>query len=232
MSIWLNLGIDECNYLDLAKFIIGDCEFEVTCVQNQFGKAGESVLRSLGLLKPRFFCFTTEEEKDIISGQWKEEKNYVEEMQYGFYFPNCKIIELERIVPEIFDNTITTKIEKYFFDGTKINLYKRCLYVAVFVILHEYGHYLTYRRMGFDKEKFVKYTVEAQRPRVELQERLMAKGSMTEVESYELKKVYRECIDEKEADDYALEHLEETMQRVIEYLQLLQKERVSENELL
>lgn len=41
---------------------------------------------------------------------------------------------------------------------------------------------------------------------------------MTEKEQHEIKEIYRECIDEKEADNYALGQLEETIQRVINYL--------------
>ena len=219
MSGWINLGIDECNYLDLAKFIIGDCEFEVRSIENPFGKYGEQIMREKGLLNPRFVCFTNKEQEDILNGKWEEDKNYSEDMPYGFYFPNCTIIMLEREVPGIFDETITSKIEKYFCDGKKIDLYKRCLYVAVFVVLHEYGHYLTYKRMKFNKVKYVKYTLDAQRPCIEMKERLKARGNITEEDNRQLKNIYRECIDEKEADEYALENLEETMQKVVSYLQ-------------
>lgn len=218
---WINLGIEKCNYLDLAKFIIGDCEFEVRSIPNLYGLAGEIAMLGTGLLKPRFFCFTNEEKEDVLSGQWREDKIYTEELSYGFYFPNCTIDMLEKKVPEIFDETIISKIEKYFYDGAKLDFYKRWLYVAVFVVLHEYGHYLTYKRMEFDKVKYVKYTIDAQRPRIEMEERLKAKGNITEREYHELKKIYRECIDEKEADDYTLEHLEETMQRVVRHLKSL-----------
>ena len=225
MSSWINLGIDECNYLDLAKFIIGDCEFKVRSIPNSWGELGEVVMQKKGLLVPRFLCFTIKELEDILSGHWKKDKNYEEELPYGFYFPDCTIIMLEKKVPEIFDDTITNQINKYFCEDAKIDLYKRCLYVAVFVVLHEYGHYLAYKRMGFDKEKYVKYTVDAQRPCDEARKRLIARENITESECHELKEIYRQCIDEKEADDYALNHMEETMQKVMGYLQLLQKSK-------
>ena len=230
MNSWINLGLDECNFLDLAKFIIGDCEFEVRSIENPFGEVGELIMREKGFWNPRFFCFTKKEQEDVIIGQWKEDKIYNEDLPYGFYFPNCTINMLEHKVPEIFDETIVNKIKGYFFEDSRLDFYKRWLYVAVFTILHEYGHYLAYKRMKFDKVKYVKYTIDAQRPRIEMQERLKDKGNITERDNLELKKIYRECVDEKEADDYALEHLEETMQRVIRHLQFLQKYRVSERE--
>lgn len=221
MNNWINLGIENCNYLDLAKFIIGDCEFEVRSIPNPYGDLGESIMRKKHLLTPRFLCFTEKERTDILNGQWTEDKIYDKELSYGFYFPNCTINMLEKTVPEIFDETITSKIEKYFYEDTRLDFYKRWLYVAVFIVLHEYGHYLTYKRMAFDKVKFVKYTMDAQQPRIDMEERLKVKGNVTEMEYYQLKEIYRECIDEKEADDYALEQLEDTIQKVISYLQTL-----------
>ena len=145
MISWINLGIEECNYLDLASFIIGDCEFEVRSIPNILGQAGEIAIRKTNLLNPRFYCATTEEIEDILNEKWNKEKIYNVDMPYGFYFPNCTINMLERKVPEIFDKTITSKIEKYFWEGTRLDFYKKWLYVAVFIVLHEYGHYLAYK---------------------------------------------------------------------------------------
>lgn len=218
---WYNLGIEDCNYYELAKFIIPeDCEFPIRYKDN-FPISDIYSFQNSERPKyaPQFVFMSKQEAKDLLNGVWDENKVYTqdEDMPCGIYFPNCTLKVAERYFPEFCNETVDRKLEQYFYENNYLMFAKRCLYRTVFYILHEYGHYQLYKRLGskiayynfFCKEK-IEYN-----KKVEAYEESLNK---TKEEEDRLHQLYRELPDEKEADDYALEHLEETMERVIEYL--------------
>ena len=216
-NIWMNLEIEYYSFYELAKIMLPKCEYEVFKIKDELVNAAITMPKQFGnnqLLIPRFHYVTNAEEKDILADAWDENKQYeVEAMPYGFYFPDCPLYLMNRVIPGGFDKIIEQKIEKYYYEDNCLILNKRLLYQAVFIILHEYGHYLSYKRFGGDKVAYAKHVYETKRSFREYERILKDKIQIiTDDENRERLLIYRNGAEEKFADDYALEHLEEAVQ--------------------
>ena len=126
--------------------------------------------------------------------------------------------EVQRICPGIGDEVIDSMIEANFYEGNCLVVDKRLLYRMFFVVLHEYGHYFTYKKMSFDKVSCGKFVYASKKDFREERKRLENNLQRTKEEIYHNQVTYRKSADEKEADEYALENLEATVQIVIDYL--------------
>ena len=219
MTVWVKLGIQELNFLEMAKLIIPECEFPVYASKSFSGiELAKKEVRHKALC-PRFHYITKAEEQDILTDRWDKTKSYADDfMPYGFYFPDYSLGEVQRICPGICDEVIDSMIEANFYEGNCLVVDKRLLYRMVFVVLHEYGHYLTYKKMNFDKVSYGKFVYASKKDFHEERKRLENNLQRTKEEIYHNQVTYRKSADEKEADEYALENLEATVQIVIDYL--------------
>lgn len=216
-SIWMNLGIEEYNFIKLARLIISVDEYPVRAIPKTIYLGIQGKNDSLKI--PRFHCLTKAEETDILGGNWDKEKNYENEfLPYGFYFPNCKLKELKYFLPGGFDEIIDEKLDSFFWENNCLIFNKQLLYRAVFIILHEYGHYLSYKKYSFDKEKYARFVYDSKQEFYQLKEKLQKKNEISKEDEYQYKLKYRNCEDEKEADDFALANIENTVQMIIEQL--------------
>lgn len=141
------------------------------------------------------------------------------EMQFGFYFPDCPLRLLGKVLPGGFDKVIDTKIENNFYEGNCLVFNERLLYRAIFIILHEYGHYVSYKCFDEDKVAYVKHVYDSKTEFREYEKELNNKLKITEEECMKRLQIYRDGKEEKFADDYALERLEETVQLTLSILE-------------
>lgn len=221
-SRWIQGKIEEYSFLELAKILLPSTEFSTfsyPCVQVAMLPDMEKIRKNM---IPRFHYVTKEEEQAIFNRNWNAEKNYENsEMLYGFYFVDVPLGQLARNFPDWFkDKAIDELIKPYYTeeDGS-ICFSKKILTTAVFCILHEYGHYLDYKRLG--KEQAVLWACEAKKPFIEIDSKFkqMNKQGTVTKELYEKRKiVYRNCEDEHSADMYALSHLREKVIEAFEYI--------------
>lgn len=143
-------------------------------------------------------------------------------MKYGFYFPDVPIGKLEVLFSDWFcDPFVDNLVEPYYTeDDGSFYFSKKRLVTAVFIILHEFGHYLDYKKFG-STESFAKWVYDAKAPFRENDVEIMAlhqAGTLTE-ERYKARyKVYRDCDDEKSADMYALENLQAKTAEALEII--------------
>lgn len=208
--------IEEYSFLMLAQKLLPETEFPIVSYPNLEIYLKPGMEKYQKLLVPRFHYATKKEEKDILNGCWKKDKDYEDAyMKYGFYFPDVPIGKLELLFPEWFCDSYVDNLIRSFYTEENGNVYpsKKALVTAVFIILHEFGHYLDYKKRG-STESYAKWVYTVKKPfRVNDDEirTLSAAGMLTKERYYERWKVYRECEDEKSADMYALENLEKKM---------------------
>lgn len=227
-SIWMNLEIETYSFLQLAKDIIPECEYPV------YGRDKNAIVATLQagtkelqykFLIPRFHYITGVEERAIFDGVWDETTDYESsEMPYGFYFPDCELSMLKNVLPGGFDEVIDKLIESNFYEDNCLVFNKQLLYRAVFIILHEYGHYISYKKCSFGKVRFAHFVHDSKQKFREVDEELRKKASITKEEQFMRLQVYRNCPDEKEADDYAFAHLEAAVQCAIQCMREKMKE--------
>lgn len=236
VNTWINLNIENCSFVELAKYIIPKCEFEVRSYKKEFTdvilklasngmgyKAGLSHERikkmQYDAFVPKFFYATKEEERDILAGSWDCEKNYeVSEMPYGFYFPDYSLGDLKRVYPGIFDPVVDKMITPLYKERNGDILFpKQLLYRCVFIILHEYGHYVDYKNFS-NKASYAEYVYKSKAPVRDFQEKYKNGQIHEENPNLQEKIIYRECSDERAADDYALKNLDSAIMSAIEYL--------------
>ena len=214
--------IEEYSFLELAKAMLPDMEFPIM----SYPYIREAMLPNMESLRakmiPRFHYITKDEEQDILNGNWNAKKNYENsEMPYGFYFLDVQIGKLGYYFPEWFkDKAIDTLIKPYYEEANgNIVFAKMQLTTAVFCILHEYGHYLDYKKLG--KEEMTIWVHEAKNPVKANDEKirsLNAQGKLTKAICEERNRLYRQCADEHSADIYALSHLKEKVNEAFEYI--------------
>ena len=221
-SIWMNLGIEDFSFLELAKIIIPKCEFEVFSIKEECVYAAIMKPNEFGnneILVPRFHYVTKKEQDDILSDVWDENKKYeLDIMPYGFYFPDCPLRFLKRVIPGGFDEIIENKIKNYFYESNCLVFNKRLLYMSVFIILHEYGHYISYKSFNSNKVAYAKHVYEAKKSFITYENMLKDKGVVSKEEMLERLVLYRSGEEEAFADQYAIEHIEESVQSVISIL--------------
>lgn len=221
-SRWIQGKIEEFSFLELAKIVLPSTEFPVF----SYPYVQEATLPNMEKMRanmiPRFHYSTKEEEQAILSGNWDAEKNYENsEMPYGFYFIDVPLGELSRYFPTWFnDKNIDELIKSYYTeeDGN-ICFSKKTLTKAVFCILHEYGHYLDYKRLGKEQVALWIYDAKSIFREHELKiKEMQEQGTLTK-EIYESReKIYRNCEDEYSADMYALSQLRNKVREAFEYI--------------
>lgn len=220
---WLQGKIEEFSFLYLAQALLPETEFPIVSYPGLEHYLALGVEKYRKALIPRFHYVTKQEERDILNGCWEANKDYEDiNMKYGFYFPDVPIGELSKLFPVWFcDQFVDNLIKSYYTeDNGSIYLSKKKLVTAVFIILHEFGHYLDYKKME-STEAFAKWVYNAKAPfranETEIME-LHKSGTLTE-ERYNTRwKVYRDCDDEKSADTYALENLEAKTAEALEII--------------
>lgn len=221
-SIWMNLGIEDFSFWELAKIIIPKCEFEVFSIKEECVYAAIMKPNEFGnneLLIPRFHYVTREEQNDILAGIWDASKKYeLDIMPYGFYFPDCPLRFLKRVIPGGFDEIIEKQIEQYFYEDNCLVFNKKLLYMSVFIILHEYGHYISYKNFNSNKVAYANHVYEAKKSFLAYENILKEKSVVSQEEKHERLVIYRSGEEEAFADIYAIEHLEESVQYAISIL--------------
>lgn len=220
---WLQGDIEEYSFLSLAQKILPETEFPIVSYPglDYFLAPGAEKYREI--LSPRFHYATKQEEQDILNGCWTTDKDYEDaNMKYGFYFPDVPIGKLEVLFSDWFCNPFVDNLVKPYYTEENGSIYfsKKRLVTAVFIILHEFGHYLDYKKFG-STESFAKWVYDAKAPFRENDAEIMAlhqAGTLTE-ERYKARyKVYRDCDDEKSADMYALENLQAKTAEALEII--------------
>lgn len=221
-SRWIQGKVEECSFLELAKIVLPKTEFSVF----SYPYVQEAMLPDMEKMRakmiPRFHYVTKEEEQAILSGNWNAEKNYENsEMPYGFYFVDVPLGQLAGYFPTWFNNKNIDELIKPYYtekDGS-ICFSKKTLTTAVFCILHEYGHYLDYKRLGKEQVALWTYEVKVLFRENELKlQKMKEEGTLTK-EIYESReKIYRNCEDEHSADIYALSHLNKNVDKAFAYI--------------
>lgn len=220
---WLQGNIEEYSFLALAQKILPETEFPIVSYPGigYYLVPGAEEYRKA--LIPRFHYATKQEEKDIFDGCWTSEKDYEDvNMKYGFYFPDVPIGKLEDLFPSWFCDPFVDKlVEPYYTeDNGSIYFSKKRLVTAVFIILHEFGHYLDYKRFG-STESYAKWVYAAKASFRENDAEIIAlheAGTLTRDRYNARWKVYRDCDDEKSADTYALENLQAKTAEALEII--------------
>lgn len=218
-SIWMNLGIEDYSFYELAKNILPKCEYEIFRISEEVVNAAILMpkrFENSQMLVPRFHYVTKNEQQDILDGKWKTDIKYeLEIMPYGFYFPDCALRFLGRVIPGGFDPIIEQKIEKYYYEDGCLVINKRMLYFAVFIILHEYGHYISFKKYDGDKAAYARHIYDSKEEFRKYENILKDKTKISREENDERLLIYRNGEEEKFADNYALEHLEDAVQEAI-----------------
>lgn len=218
---WFQSSIEEYSFYDLAKNIIPETEFCVRKYPNINLMIVLSEEKYQKLLQPRFHYVTKKEEAAILSGEWDEKFDYEEvDMKYGFYFPDIPLKMLSQF-SWYKDENIQKLVAPYYTetDG-RIVLSKKKLTTAIYCILHEFGHYIDYKKFD-DKSKCAMWIYECKKPFREYDELILKldKEGCLDRETYNLRtKIYRECQDEFSADKYALEHLRENVLKALDII--------------
>lgn len=216
-SIWLNIDIANINVFELAKAILPQCEYEIRClnlneVMYILKTKDESLIHKL--LVPRFHYVTKEEEDDILNNAWDENKNYdTSPLPYGLYFPYLSIGDSLRKIPNLKNKSIDKLLVSYYTeeDGSCI-LGKQMLCRMIFIILHEFGHYVSYKKFHSKKDfaLFVHKSKEKYREYCSSVE-----NGEVSVCNEKQNDLYRNAADEYEADHYALENLDLYMNKAL-----------------
>lgn len=218
-SRWIQGKIEEFSFLELAKIVLPSTEFPVFSYKYMQEALLSNMEKMRAIMIPRFYYATKEEEQAILSGKWNGEKNYENsEMPYGFYFVDVPLGQLTRYFPDWFNNkSIDDLIKPYYVekDG-KMYFAKKTLTTAVFIILHEYGHYLDYKRLG--KKQMVLWENEAKKDFKEYESELKLRKKLTKEIRIEHQKLYRQCEDEYSAELYALSKLKKTVSNAFEQI--------------
>lgn len=220
---WGQCNIEEYSFLSLAQSILPETEFPVVSYPGleHFLVPGAEEYRKE--LVPRFHYATKQEERDILDGCWKPDKDYEDvNMKYGFYFPDVPIGKLEVLFSDWFcDPFVDNLVKPYYVENNGcVYFSKKRLVTAVFIILHEFGHYLDYSKFG-STESFAKWVYDAKAPFRENDAEIMKlheAGELTKERYNARGKVYRECEDEKSADMYALENLQAKTTEALEII--------------
>lgn len=220
---WLQGNIEEYSFLSLAQKVLPETEFPIVSYPGLCYYLVPGAEKYRKALIPRFHYATKQEEQDIFDECWSADKDYEDaNMKYGFYFPDVPIGKLEVLFPEWFcDPYVDELVKPYYTEDTGVVYFsKKRLVTAVFIILHEFGHYLDYKRFG-STESFAKWVYASKEPFRENDAEIMAlheAGALTE-EGYKARwKVYRDCDDEKSADTYALTNLQAKTAEALEII--------------
>lgn len=214
---WLQEDVERYSFLELAKKILPASEFPVLSYlgMKYYLIPGAEKLRES--IRPQFYYVTKEEEKAILAGSWDSLYNYENEtMKYGFYFPDAPIGQLNHLFPSWFRDPCVDELIRPFYveDSGEVYFIKKYLTMAVFSILHEYGHYVDLKRFE-SKDQYALWIYDAKKPLRDYDsetKQLSESGKLTgeefEVRNRQRRNIYRECADEKSADNYALSLLE------------------------
>lgn len=222
-SRWLKDNIEEFSFLSLAQKLLPETEFPIVSYPGLEHYLVPGAEKYRQTLIPRFHCVTKQEEKDILNGCWLSDKDYEDSnMKYGFYFPDVPIGSLGRLFPDWFCDPYVDKLVKPYYTEANGSIFisKKRLVTAVFIILHEFGHYLDYKKHDSIKT-FAQWVYHAKTPFRENDAEIIAlnKAGMLTEERYNARwKVYRECDDEKSADMYALENLQAKTAEALEII--------------
>lgn len=219
---WIQGKIEEYSFLKLAKNVLPQTEFPIysyPCVDKALQQGMERIRVDM---IPRFHYVTKDEEKAILNGTWDDKMNYENSvLPYGFYFVDIPMGMLRHYFPEWFKNEVIDEMIKPYYiekDGSMC-FSKQILTTAVFCILHEYGHYLDYKRLGKRKAALWAYESKTKfRENDFVLCEMKKNGTLTEELCKKREKLYRECADEYSADMYALSKLEEKVNEAFEYI--------------
>ena len=221
---WFSGAIEMTSYLKLAEFLLPETEFPVRSypVSMDLLLPKYEDIRNDFML-PRFHYATSEEEEAIHAETWKSSVDYNQpDFPYGFYFIDVPIGCLRTHFSLWFNNKQVDELVKPYYleeDGSCI-LSKQILTIAVFSILHEYGHYLDYKKFD-SKVEFAKWIYESKQPFREYDESILKLKERNQLtEDYYNKRwlVYRQCQDERSADVYAINNLQENVSKAINHI--------------
>lgn len=212
-NIWIQLDIENYSFFALAKGIIPKTEYSV----RPYPCSGELLQPKMEQLRekaiPQFYYVSNKEEQDILSGIWSPDINYGhDKMPYGFYFVDLPLKYMENYFQSWFCNKqVDALVRPYYVSSNGLVIFnKRLLVTAVFIILHEYGHYLDYKRLG-SKEKYCQWTYNAKKQFREYEDELTKLSTKQIITAEQLNRrdeLYRLCEDEHSADLYALDNLD------------------------
>ena len=222
-NIWVQKDIENYSFYALAKDILPKTEYQIRTypfpweIQELGKEPGD-----LGVI-PQFYYVSKEEEKSILSGTWSSNINYESElMPYGFYFINLPLIYIDTFFKSWFANEqVDALVKPYYTSSNGLVMYSRkLLATAVFIILHEYGHYLDYKKFGSTK-KYYLWSYDAKKEFREYEKEIGMLSSTHELTEEHLKKrneMYRQCKDENSADQYALRNLEQKVEEALNHI--------------
>ena len=219
-SIWLNIDIANINFFELAKAILPKCEYQIRCfkpneVMDIFKIKDESLRHQL--LVPRFHYCTQEEEDDILNNVWDENKKYDDgSMPYGLYFPCLSIGDSFRKIPNLKNESIDKLLVPYYTeeDGSYI-FSKQMLYRTVFIILHEFGHYVSSKHFQ-NKKDYALFVLKSKENYMKYFN--SAKNGEINPCSATQNDLYRNAAAEHEADIYALENLDLYINKALSWI--------------
>lgn len=223
-SKWLQGKIEEYSFLRLAKQVLPESEFPIL----SYPFAKEALMSSkMELMRekmiPQFLYITKSEEQAIFDGTWNANTDYEHRiMKYGFYFVDVPLGNLDISFKSWFcDLVIDDMLKPYYSeDDGSICFSKRLLVKAVFCILHEYGHYVDYKKFNSKKE-LAMWIYKAKEPYRKMDtyvRKMNQEGHLTDELLKERCRVYRSCEDEYSADQYALRHLNEMVDKALEII--------------
>ena len=223
-SKWIQGRIEEYSFYRLAKQILPESEFPVLSYPFAKESLMSSKMESMReKMIPQFLYITKKEEQAIFDGTWNENTNYEHEiMKYGFYFVDVPLGNLDISFKSWFcDQIIDDMLKPYYSeDDGSICFSKRLLVKAVFCILHEYGHYVDYKKFNSKKE-LAMWIYKAKEPYRRIDTyvcKMNREGHLTEELLKERRRVYRNCKDEYSADQYALNYLNEMIDKAIDII--------------
>ena len=221
-SKWIQGRIEEYSFYRLAKQILPESEFPVLSYPFAKESLMSSKMESMReKMIPQFLYITKKEEQAIFDGTWNENTDYEHEiMKYGFYFVDVPLGNLDISFKSWFcDQIIDDMLKPYYSeDDGSICFSKRLLVKAVFCILHEYGHYVDYKKFNSKKE-LAMWIYKAKEPYRRIDTyvcKMNREGHLTEGLLKERRSVYRNWKDEDSADQYALNYLNEMIDKAID----------------
>lgn len=222
-NIWVQKDIENYSFYALAKDILPKTEYQIRTYPFSW-----EILKSgresdvLGVI-PQFYYVSKEEENAILSGTWLPNINYeCELMPYGFYFIDLPLIYIDTFFKSWFANEqVDALVKPYYTSSNGLVMYSRkLLATAVFIILHEYGHYLDYKKLG-SKEKYCLWVYNAKKKYRAYDNEIRMLSSTHELTEEHLKKrneMYRQCKDENSADQYALRNLKQKIEEALNHI--------------
>lgn len=221
---WIQGKIEDYSFMILAKKILPTTEFPIRSYQFARESLNLPNMESIReKMIPQFFYITKEEEQAIFNDTWDVKKDYEHEiMKYGFYFPDVPLGSLEREFKSWFVNKAIDDMLKSYYteDNGMICFSKKLLVKTVFCILHEYGHYMDYKKFKTKKELalWIYNVKEPYRKIDEYAKKMNMEGNLTDEIIQERYRIYRQCEDEYSADCYALSNLENTVDRALDII--------------